>query len=150
MPTRKQRRRRQKELRHEYEYVYVDETGEEVAVEPDEPRRPEKQGARRNGKGQAPKARARGGGSSRPPRKIDPPSWNRVVRRALLFGVAIFFALQVINQKSLASTAVLTVAYTLLFIPFMYLLDRAMYRSYLRRTGELPPRGGGTRGRRPG
>ena len=26
--------------------------------------------------------------------------------------------------------------YTLFFIPFMYLMDRAMYRAYLRRSGQ--------------
>jgi hypothetical protein len=28
--------------------------------------------------------------------------------------------------------------YSILFMPFMYLMDRAMYRSYLKRTGKLP------------
>jgi hypothetical protein len=28
------------------------------------------------------------------------------------------------------------VVYTLFFMPFMYLMDRALYRSYLRRTGQ--------------
>jgi len=34
----------------------------------------------------------------------------------------------------------LALLYTGFFIPFMYLMDRAMYRSYLRRTGNLPSR----------
>ena len=33
MPTRKQRRREAKARRHDYEYVYVDDEGNEVAVD---------------------------------------------------------------------------------------------------------------------
>jgi hypothetical protein len=33
----------------------------------------------------------------------------------------------------------LTAFYTAFFIPFMYLMDRAMYRTYLKRTGQSPP-----------
>jgi len=36
MPTKKQRRRQQKSRRHEYEYVYVDDSGQEVPVDPAE------------------------------------------------------------------------------------------------------------------
>ena len=34
-----------------------------------------------------------------------------------------------------------TVVYTAFFVPFMYVMDRTMYRSYLKRSGKLPPRG---------
>ena len=33
----------------------------------------------------------------------------------------------------------LILSYTAFFLPFMYLMDRAMYRSYLRRSGGEPP-----------
>jgi hypothetical protein len=33
----------------------------------------------------------------------------------------------------------LAILYTGFFIPFMYLMDRAMYRTYLKRTGQAPP-----------
>jgi hypothetical protein len=39
----------------------------------------------------------------------------------------------------------LAVLYTAFFIPFMYLMDRTMYRTYLRRTGQAAPRSGGRR-----
>ncbi len=133
MPSRKQRRRRQKERRHEYEYVYVDEEGREVEVDEAEvePARPSK---RRDAAPTSRKSR-----SGRPVRRVDPPSWSRVVRRALILAPAIFFALTLINSKQSVGTHVfITAFYTAFFIPFMYLLDRAMYRSYLKRTGQSP------------
>jgi hypothetical protein len=137
VPTRKQRRRRQKERRHEYEYVYVDDEGREVEVDEDE-RQPEpasRRDPRRNGKHDSTKARS----SARPPRKVDPPSWARSFRRAVFFGIFIFVAFGFINNKeSLQGRLALTVIYTAFFIPFMYLMDRAMYRAYLRRTGNQP------------
>ena len=134
MPTRKQRRRRQKERRHEYEYVYVDGEGHEVDVDEEETDRAPRRGPWRNGKADSAKARP-----ARPPRKVDPPSWARSVRRALFFGVFIFVAFGFINNKeSLQGRLALTVIYTAFFIPFMYLMDRAMYRAYLRRTGNQP------------
>jgi hypothetical protein len=138
VPTRKQRRRRQKERRHEYEYVYVDDEGRELDVDEDESQREPtaKRDPRRNGKGDSKKARSAG---ARPPRKVDPPSWARSFRRALFFGVFIFVAFGFINNKeSLQGKLALTVLYTAFFIPFMYLMDRAMYRAYLRRIGRQP------------
>ncbi len=135
MPTRKQRRRRQKELRHEYEYVYVDGEGREVEDAPDEVERAPRRDARGNGKGNSGSVRG-----SRPTRKVDPPSWKRVVRRALIFAPLIFLAFGVLDhKKDLQGRLLLTALYTAFFIPFMYLMDRAMYRAYLKRTGGTPP-----------
>ena len=141
MASKKQRRRRQKERRHEYEFVYVDEEGNEVEVDPGELERPERQTARRNGAKAARKGDAK---SNRPARKVDPPSWKRVSKRALFFGPLIFLAFSVLNSKQpVATRLLLAILYTGFFIPFMYLMDRAMYRTYLRRTGQAqPPRTG--------
>jgi hypothetical protein len=138
MPTRKQRRRRKKELRHEYEYVYVDEEGHEVEADDVDERSAPKRSAHRNGKGDP--ARAKAAAGKRPIRKIDPPSWTRVLKRAAIFAPLIFVALGLFNHETLPARVALTAAYTAFFIPFMYLMDRAMYRSYLRRTGNLPAR----------
>jgi hypothetical protein len=136
MASRKQRRRRQKERRHEYEYVYVDEEGHEVDVEPAELESPAARPSRRNGK----PANARKSQGGRAVRKVDPPSWNRVIRRAVILAPAIFFALTLLNKKQSAATHLaVTAFYTAIFVPFMYLLDRAMYRTYLKRTGQTPP-----------
>ncbi len=126
MPTRKQRRRREKERRHEYEYVYVDEEGREVEVEPGEteaPKRTEK--------------RAQAGARSGRTRPIQPPSWGRVGRRALLFGPLMFVAFQVLERsESPAVSAARALFLLLLFLPFSYVLDSLVYRSYVRRRGK--------------
>jgi hypothetical protein len=133
MPTRKQRRRRAKERRHEYEYVYVDEEGREVEVDPEAAEQEE----RRNGSSRA-KAVTRGG------RTIDPPSWNKVGRRALIFAPLMFVAITLIGREL---TMVQRITQTLLmlafFLPFSYLTDRMLYRSHLRRAagGKPTPRG---------
>ena len=137
MASKKQRRRRQKERRHDYEFVYVDEEGQEVEVDPAELDRSDRQDGRRNGAKTARKAK-----SGKPVRKVDPPSWKRVTRRALFFGPLIFIAFTVLNHNQpVVTRLLLAILYTAFFIPFMYLMDRAMYRTYLRRTGQArPPR----------
>jgi hypothetical protein len=137
MSSKKQRRRRQKERRHEYEFVYVDHEGQEVEVDPAELERPKRQETSRNGK-KTPGKQTRGSG--RAPRKVDPPSWRKVARRAALFAPLIFVAFSLLDRKQQLDTRVLlTLFYTAFFVPFMYLMDRAMYRAYLRRTGQAPP-----------
>jgi hypothetical protein len=142
MASKKQRRRQQKERRHEYEFVYVDDEGQEVDVDPGELEQSERHGARRNGA----KTPAKSKGSNRPIRKIDPPSWKRVSKRALFFGPLIFLAFSVLNHKQpVATRLLLAILYTGFFIPFMYLMDRTMYRTYLKRTGQAPPSRSGAR-----
>jgi hypothetical protein len=137
MPTRKQRRRRQKELRHEYEYVYVDDEGRELEVDPDEA---DDRSSRRNGKRDT-KRPAQKSRQGRPVRPVAPPSWRRVGKRALLFGPLIFVAFSAINSgQPIVGRIAVSALYTAFFVPLMYLMDRAMYRSYLRRTGQELPR----------
>ena len=122
MPTRKQRRRRAKERRHDYEYVYVDEEGREVEVEEPEP------GVSKSRNGKAP-VRTRGG------RRIDPPSWNKVGKRALIFGPLMFITVRLLNHgQPLQATVFSTVFLLLVFLPFSYVMDSFLYRSYQRRT----------------
>jgi hypothetical protein len=137
MPTRKQRRRRQKDRRHEYEFVFVDQEGQEVEVEEDGREAP-----RRNGKREPKKQTPQKRGSSRPVREIQPPSWNKVAKRALIFFPLIFLAFSFLNSGQAVGTRLaISLLYTAFFVPFMYLMDRAMYRSYLKRTGRpLPER----------
>ena len=132
MPSRKQRRRRQKERRHEYEYVYVDEEGREVEVdeaEREEPAREKPAKAASAGRGRA------------PGRKVEPPSWRRVGRRALLLGPVLVVLMYALKPKDASVAAVLAQAlfFLLIFLPFSYLMDSMLYRSYLRRTGQAPP-----------
>lgn len=135
MPTRKQRRRRQKEKRHEYEIVYLDGEGREVEPEDAKPR-----DDRRNGK-RSDKHPAQKGRGGRPVKEVKPPSWSRVVKRALIFGPLIFIAFSLINtSQPILSRLAVAAVYTAFFVPFMYLMDRAMYRAYLRRSGQAPTR----------
>ena len=129
MPTRKQRRRRQKGRRHDYEYVYVDDEGHEVEVDSEEV---EQVRSPRNGKRQPQKSR-----DGRPVRHVAAPSWSKVGKRALLFFPLIFLAFSFVNSNQAVGTRLLvTLVYTAFFVPFMYLMDRAMYRAYLKRSGQ--------------
>ena len=127
MATRKQRKRRQKGRRHEYEYVYVDDEGNEVEAAPDEVR------ADKRTNGQAAQPVTRGG------RKIEPPSWQKVGKRALWIGPLMFLTLTLIAKDL---TMVQRLSQTLLmlglFLPVSYLMDRTLYRSTTRR--KSPPR----------
>ena len=137
MPSRKQRRRREKGRRHDYEYVLVDEEGHEVPVDPSELRkeRPERNGRKPEAKKQP---RGRGG---RPLRIVKPPSWNRVLKKGAIFFPVFFLLFSVVNSKATVPARVTTsLLYTLLFIPFMYVMDRTAYRTYLKRTGGTPER----------
>ena len=122
MPTRKQRRRRAKERRHEYEYVYVDEEGREVEVEADEGKAPERKGKR--------PASGRGG------RVIEPPSWSKVGKRALIFGPLMFITIRLLERgEPIAASLFRTIFLLLIFLPFSYVMDAVMYRTYRRRIG---------------
>ena len=134
MPSRKQRRRRQKELRHDYEYVYIDEEGNETEVpeEAAEPARRRDGKERRNG---AKGGRASGAGI----REVKPPAWSRSVKRAALFLPLFFIVFSLVNKSMPVETRVLSsAAYSALFVPLTYMMDRMAYRTYLRRSGRRP------------
>ena len=127
MATRKQRKRRQKGRRHEYEYVYVDDEGNEVEAAPDEVR------ADKRTNGTAPQSVTRGG------RKIEPPSFQKVGKRALWIGPLMFLTLTVIAKDlTVAQRLSQTVLMLGLFLPVSYLMDRTIYRTSTRR--KSPPR----------
>jgi hypothetical protein len=142
VPTKKQRRRREKSRRHEYEYVYVDEEGNEVEVDAAElkPARAEREKPKTDGKRQA---------ARRPIRPVPPPSWQRVGKRLLIFAPLMYVVFYLTQPKgSPASHLVLTLGYALLFVPFLYWIDRIAYRRYLRQTGQEPEPSAGPRFRR--
>jgi hypothetical protein len=132
MPSRKQRRRRAKQRRHEYEYVYVDDSGEEVPA-PEAEDTPRRQRSERGRNGSSRFA------SKRAPREYGPPSWQKAVRRSLLFFPLFFIVFSLVNKHSAIGPRLLaSIAYSLLFIPLTYMMDRTAYRSYLRRSGKQP------------
>jgi hypothetical protein len=127
MATRKQRKRRQKDRRHEYEYVYVDDDGHEVEAAPEEVR------AEKRTNGKAPQPGTRGG------RKIEPPSWQKVGKRALWIGPLMFLTLTLIAKDlTVVQRLSQTVLMLGLFLPVSYLMDRTLYRTSTRR--KSPPR----------
>jgi hypothetical protein len=138
MPTRKQRRRHQKARRHEYEYVYVDDDGNEVEVDPAEVDgerdvRRELKTAKTNGSGRSANSKPetrRGMG-----RTIEPPSWRRSGKRALILGPLMVVAMMLFN-RNLPLAQQLTPALFLIafFIPFSYFTDSLAYRMYRKRT----------------
>jgi hypothetical protein len=133
MPTKKQRRRQKKARRHEYEYVYVDDEGNEVPVDPAE-LRTEKNGSSsdaRPRRGEGRKAVARKGSQRRP---IEPPSWRRSFRRALILGPILIIALMLLNSNvPLAQQIAPAIVMIAFFIPFSYFTDSLAYRMYRKR-----------------
>lgn len=136
MPTKKQRRRQQKSRRHEYEYIYVDDEGNEVAVDPDE-----LQGEKQNGKTAARatktptgRTKARAG-----QRVIEPPSWRRAVKRAAIWAPLLVVAMMLINRNvspmQWLTSALFLVAF---FIPISYFTDSIAYRMYRKRVDRQP------------
>jgi hypothetical protein len=136
--TKKQLRRREKLRRHEYEEVYVDDEGN--VVEPPDELEPAAGKPARNGKGE-PSRRP----SGRTGRTVQPPSWRRVGKRALLFAPLLFLAFTILpgnEDLTVLERIVVTLPYVLLLIPFMYLMDRMTYRIWLKRSGRADAGGG--------
>jgi len=131
MPTKKQRRRHQKARRHEYEYVYVDDEGNEVEFDPAELR------AEKDGKPEARPRAAKSGrteprkGSTRP---VQPPSWRRAGKRALILGPVLVVAMMLFNRnvpiEQQIAPAILMLAF---FVPFSYFTDSLAYRMFRKR-----------------
>jgi hypothetical protein len=133
MPTRKQRRREAKAKRHEYEFVYVDAEGNEVDDVPEELEQAGKQrDERRNGS--KPAATKQQAAQQRGRRVPPEPSWNRAFKRAGLLG-AVVFVLFSFTAKSYAAAIPLAALYTIMFIPFTYMIDRFAYRRWQARQG---------------
>ena len=132
MATKKQQRRRQKERRHEYEEVWVDADGNEIDYEPADSDKPSYTKSAPKGRSQPAKGR-----SSRPIKEIKPPSWQRVVRRAVLLAPLLFVALSFGKHPSPVYVRLaIAVGYTALFVPTFYWIDRLAYRRYLRMSGK--------------
>jgi hypothetical protein len=127
MATRKQRRRREKEKRHEYELVEIDEEGNETVLAGSE-LRPRQNGDGKGGQAST-RGRARGRGA------VQPPSWNRVLKRGAIFA-PIFLATVMLlggDRMTISGAVVQTAMLVAVFVPFSYFMDRVMWRSYQKR-----------------
>jgi hypothetical protein len=136
MPTRKQRRREQKNRRHEWEYVYVDDDGREVEVEGEEA--PAAKPAKQTAKSTAKPAAKGGRGARNAGRKVDPPSWRRVTRRAAIFAPIMLLVIYFLKPKNATALSLIVQLAVLLvfFLPFSYVMDMLMYRAYRKRIGD--------------
>src|SRR3954467_8076812 len=128
MPPRKQRGRALKERRHEYETVWVDSEGNELEEPPEEAAAAPERNDRAKRDGAKPKAKTtqqRGGRQVRVPPQ---PSWRRAVKRGGLFGVVIFAVFAILGSKNgqhnYSAAILFGVIYTVIFIPFTFMLDR--------------------------
>lgn len=137
MATKKQKRRREKGRRHDYEFVYVDDEGQEVEVdEPEEKPRPQRQTSGIKPTPAAKKTAAKA--SARNERVVEPPSWDRTLRRAAIFVPIMLLFLYFTKPKNFSTTAIVLQALFIivLLILFMYGMDHFLYRSYLKRSGK--------------
>jgi len=123
--TKKQRRRREKLRRHEWEYVQENDDGEEVVVE--SPRDVDVVKAEKSEAEKGP-VDARG-------RPVQKPSFQRLGKRAAIFGPLLFVLVFITGGDSLSTNQKVFQAVLLLavFMPLSYLLDHAMYRMLMRR-----------------
>jgi hypothetical protein len=127
MPSRKQRRRREKERRHEWEEVWVDDQGNEV--EPPSEVEQSRNGKRTAAAASSPPARAGG-------RVVQPPSWQRVAKRGLIFAPLMFLTVTFLSGNLTIAQRLVNTAFLLaFFLPFSYAMDALMYRMARRRAG---------------
>jgi hypothetical protein len=137
MPTRKQRRRDAKARRHEYEFVYVDDAGKEVAVDGDELRQ-EREAKRETRPRKAAASKSPARGTTR--RTIEPPSWRKSARRALIFGPLLVVAMMFFNRNLTLVQQVFPAVFLIaFFIPFSYFTDSLAYRMYQKRLARQNP-----------
>jgi hypothetical protein len=130
MPTRKQRRRRDKDFRHDVRVFEIDEEGNEVPISAlralEEKPKPAK----------APPPKSRGG---RAIREVQPPSWERALKRGgLMGGLMLLVFLFVLKNGPIATRVAIGVFYAVAFVPLTYWIDRTAYRSYLKRASKQP------------
>jgi hypothetical protein len=83
------------------------------------------------------KPAAKGAANVRP---VPPPSWKRVAKRGLIFAPFMLLAIALLGRGLSWPARILeTVWLLVLFVPFSYMIDRMMYRRYLRQIGQEPP-----------
>jgi hypothetical protein len=129
MPTRKQRRRREKDFRHDVRVFEVDDEGNEVPIA--ELRTREEKPARPAAAAKKQQGAQRG---RRAVREVQPPSWERAVKRGgLMGGLMLLVFLFLLQNGPVVERVAIGVFYGVAFIPLTYFIDRTAYRSYLKR-----------------
>jgi hypothetical protein len=62
-------------------------------------------------------------------------SWNRALKRGGLLGVVVFVLFSLTAKGHWASVLPLALLYTVLFVPFTYVIDRFAYRRWEAKSG---------------
>jgi hypothetical protein len=126
----KQRRRRAKEKRHAYELVEIDEEGNETVLTASELK-----SAEPAEKSKKASTKSAGSGRGRGRGTPQPASWSRVLRRGAIAAPLFFVMVMLLGGKSVTATsaALNTMLLLVLFVPFSYVLDGFVYRSYQKR-----------------
>lgn len=140
MPNRKQRRRREKDFRHDVRVYEVDEEGNEVPISELRTQEPGNPAA----KAESSKGKSKSRSSSRPPREVKPPSWDRALKRGGLMGAGMLVVFVfILHSGGIVQRLSIGVFYAVAFIPLTYWVDRTSYRTYQRRLardGEQKPK----------
>ena len=133
MANEKQRRRRAKEKRHAYDLVEIDGEGNETVLSASEVRTAEPPKKKAVSKRPASRGRMFGG-------EPQPPSWQRVLKRGAIAAPAFFVLVMLLGRLTAVLAILQTVFLLVLFIPFSYLLDGFVYRSYQKRMAKSKSR----------
>ena len=122
-------------MRHEYDLLYVDEDGVERPVETESgPRKPPAKIS--GGKGSKSKRLQSAAASRRKPPQ--PPSWQRVLKRGMIFAPIFFVTVFVLGggKVSTPQAVVQSLLLIAVFIPFSYFMDKVVWRQHLKRLGK--------------
>jgi hypothetical protein len=69
-------------------------------------------------------------------RTVQPPSWRRIGKRALIFAPLMLLTVSFLSSELDWPGRILQTAFLLaFFLPFSYAMDALMYRMYVRRGG---------------
>src|SRR5581483_7979633 len=118
-----------KDFRHDVRVYEVDDDGNEVPIA--ELRTREEKPVKAASK-QA--SRTRGG---RAARDVQPPSWERAIKRGgLMGGLMLVVFLFLLKNGPVAERLAIGLLYGIAFVPLTYWIDRTAYRSYLKRTAK--------------
>src|SRR5262249_35026912 len=130
MATRKQRARRAKTFRHDYGFVDYDDEGNEVELTGAELRAKKDESSPSKPK-QAAKSQS---SSRRTPKEPQPPSWDRSIKRGLMWGAPMIVLMFLLfKDLTVYSRILLGVVYAVMFIPLTYWVDGMVYRKYQQR-----------------
>jgi hypothetical protein len=127
MANEKQRRRRAKEKRHAYDLVEIDSEGNETVLTASALKSEQPEKAKRTSKPASKPSSRRG--------VPQPPSWQRVAKRAAIF-IPIFFVIVMVlggGKTTIVGAAINSLFLLAMFIPLSYVMDSFVYRTYQKR-----------------